>query len=86
MQEKKEKFQKLLAETLKNYRENVAKISISKASDQIALTKSVWSNVEAGSRDPQLTTIWRMAESLNVPLSVIIKKIEDKLGSDYFLD
>ena len=75
-----------IAKIVKNYRESKAKISITKASDQIALTKSVWSSVEAGNRDPQLSTIWRMSESLNVPLSTIILALEKELGKDFFLE
>ncbi|MBO5385942.1 helix-turn-helix transcriptional regulator [bacterium] len=59
---------------------------MSKTSDEIGLTKSIWSNVEAGNRDPQLTTIWRMAEALNIPLSKIIIELEKELGEDYFLE
>ena len=86
MQDKKKRFQTAIAKIIKKYRENKAKISITKASDQIALTKSVWSSVEAGNRDPQLSTIWRMAESLNIPLSVIITDLEEELGKDFFLE
>ena len=59
---------------------------MTKTSDEIGLTKSIWSNVEAGRRDPQLTTIWRMAEALNVPLSQIITELETTLGKDFFLE
>ena len=58
---------------------------MTRASKGIGLTKSVWSKVEEGERDPQLSTIWRMAESLNIPLSEIIKEIEKELGEDFFM-
>ena len=79
MEDKKKKFQYTLAKVIKNRRENL-KLSMTKASDVIGLTKSVWSVVEAGERDPQLFTLWRMAESLNIPLSEIIKEVEKELG------
>ena len=85
MQDKKLKFQNALAKIIKKYRENL-QLSMTKTSDEIGLTKSIWSNVEAGRRDPQLTTIWRMAEALNVPLSQIIIELETVLGKDYFLE
>ena len=85
MQDKKKKFQMVLANIVKKYRED-KHLSITKASDQIALTKSIWSSIESGNRDPQLTTIWRMAESLNLPLSVMIKDLEIELSTDYFLE
>ena len=85
MQGKKLKFQNALAKIIKKYREN-SHLSMTKTSDEIGLTKSIWSNVEAGRRDPQLTTIWRMAEALNVPLSQIIAELETTLGKDFFLE
>ena len=85
MQDKKLKFQNALAKIIKKYRENL-QLSMTKTSDEIGLTKSIWSNVEAGRRDPQLTTIWRMAEALNVPLSQIIAELETTLGKDFFLE
>ncbi len=85
MQDKKLKFQNALAKIVKKYRENL-QLSMTKTSDEIGLTKSIWSNVEAGRRDPQLTTIWRMAEALNVPLSQIIAELETTLGKDFFLE
>ena len=85
MQGKKLKFQNALAKFIKKYREN-SHLSMTKTSDEIGLTKSIWSNVEAGRRDPQLTTIWRMAEALNVPLSQIITELETTLGKDFFLE
>lgn len=85
MQDKKLKFQNALAKIIKKYRENL-QLSMTKTSDEIGLTKSIWSNVEAGRRDPQLTTIWRMAEALNIPLSQIITELETTLGKDFFLE
>lgn len=85
MQDKKLKFQNSLARIIKKHRQDLH-LSMSKTSDEIGLTKSIWSNVEAGNRDPQLTTIWRMAEALNIPLSKIIIELEKELGEDYFLE
>ena len=85
MQDKKLKFQNSLAKIIKKHRQDL-NLSMSKTSDEIGLTKSVWSNVEAGNRDPQLSTIWRIAEALNIPLSQIIFELEQELGKDYFLE
>jgi transcriptional regulator with XRE-family HTH domain len=85
MQDKKLKFQNSLAKIIKKHRQDL-KLSMTKTSDEIGLTKSVWSNVEAGNRDPQLSTIWRIAEALNIPLSQIILELEQELGKDYFLE
>lgn len=85
MQDRKLKFQKILAKVVKKHRFE-SKKSISKISDEIDLTKSVWSEVESGNRDPQLSTIWRMAEGLNVPLSKITAEMESYTGKDFFLE
>ncbi len=85
MQDKKLKFQNSLAKIIKKHRQSL-QLSMTKTSDEIGLTKSIWSNVEAGNRDPQLSTIWRMAEALNIPLSKIILELENELGEDYFLE
>jgi transcriptional regulator with XRE-family HTH domain len=85
MQNKRLKFQNSLAKIIKKHRQEL-KLSMTKTSDEIGLTKSIWSNVEAGNRDPQLSTIWRIAEALNIPLSQIILELEEELGQDYFLE
>ena len=85
MQDKKLKFQNSLAKIIKKHRTDL-KLSITKCSDEIGLTKSIWSNIEAGNRDPQLSTIWRVAEALNIQLSQIILELENDLGKDYFLE
>lgn len=43
-----------------------------KTSKEIGLIKLIWSNIEAGSRDFQLSTIWRIAKALNILISQII--------------
>lgn len=83
MQDNKEILKNILARKIKDLREAENK-SISLISDEINLSKSVWSNLEKGIKDPQFTTIWRIAESLNIPLSKIIldieKEIKDKIS------
>lgn len=83
MQEKRLKFQNALAKIIKGHRQELH-LSMTESSRKIKLTKSIWSNLEAGSRDPQLSTIWRMAEALNIPLSQIIIELEQELGKNFF--
>lgn len=84
MHNKKLKFQNALAKIIKSHRQELH-LSMTESSRKIKLTKSIWSNLEAGDRDPQLSTIWRMAEALNIPLSQIIIELEQELGKDFFL-
>lgn len=39
--------------------------------------------IENGKIEPKLTMMWRIAEALGVPLSEIIKDLEEKLGKDF---
>ncbi|MDO5304938.1 MAG: helix-turn-helix transcriptional regulator, partial [bacterium] len=63
MQDKRAKFLKVLAAVVKKYREK-SKVSINQAAHEIDLSKSIWSVIEQGKRDPQLTTLWKIAEVL----------------------
>ena len=82
MQENKIRLQKTLAAIVKKHR-NASKKSISLLSNEIMLAKSLWSDLESGKKDPQLSTLWRIAEALDIPLSAIIKELEEKMGRDF---
>lgn len=41
--------------------------------------------IENGKIDPKLTMLWRISEALGVPLSQIIKSLEDELGRDFHI-
>ena len=45
--------------------------------------KSIWADLENGIKDPQLSTVWRIAEGLDMKPHELIKKIEDELGEDF---
>ena len=85
MQDKKDKFLFELARIVKKYRER-ANLSINQASNEIDLSKSIWSVIEQGKRDPQLSTLWKISEVLNIPLSLLIKDMEIELGQDFFIE
>ncbi len=78
MQDKKEVLKKILSEKIKKYRKSSNK-SISLICNEIDLSKSIWSDLEKGIKDPQFSTLWRIAEGLNIPLSEIIIEIEHEL-------
>lgn len=46
--------------------------SISLISAEIGMTKSMWADTEKSIKDPQFTTLWRIAEGLEIPLSKLI--------------
>ena len=78
MQESTDLLKQTLAEVIKEYRLEQNR-SISLLSREVNLSKSIWSDLEKGIKDPQLSTLWKVAESLNVPLSQIIKVMEENL-------
>ena len=49
------------------------------------ISVSIISTVERGMKDPQLTTVFRLAEALNIKPSEFIKLIEDDLPKDFSL-
>lgn len=41
--------------------------------------------VENGKIEAKISMLWRIAEALDIPLSSLIKKLEQKLGKDFFI-
>ena len=80
----KKVLQKALSEIIRQHRQAQMK-SISIISDEIGMTKSMWADLEKAVKDPQLTTLWRISEGLNLPLSTIIIELENKLGKEFSL-
>lgn len=79
MQEIKQVFQQGIAKVLKRNRTK----SITKSSDEIGMGKSIWADLENGIKDPQFSTLWRIAEGLNIKPHELVKMIEDELGEDF---
>lgn len=80
----KSKLQKAISGIIKTHRLEQNK-SISLVSNEIGMTKSMWADLEKSIKDPQLSTLWRIAEGLEIPLSTIIKELEKNLGKDFSL-
>ncbi len=77
-------LQTTLASIVKNHRLD-SKKSISLISNEIDMTKSMWGDLERAIKDPQLSTLWRIAEALEIPLSQLIIELEEALGKDFSL-
>ncbi len=80
----KKLMQQILSGIIKRYRQDRNK-SISLISDEIGMTKSMWADLEKAIKDPQLSTLWRVSEALDIPLSVIVIELEKALGKDFTL-
>lgn len=80
MQDKKQKLQTILGKIIKKNRQNK---SINRLSNEIELSKSIWSDLEKGKKDIQFSTLWRIAEALEIRPSFLVKEIEDEMGVDF---
>lgn len=79
MQEHKKKLQMAIAKVVKHHR----KKSITKSADEIGMGKSLWADLENGIKDAQISTLWRIAEGLDIKPHVLIKLVEEELGDDF---
>lgn len=79
MQELKKEMQLAIASIVKQHR----KKSITKSADEIGMGKSMWADLENGIKDPQFSTLWRIAEGLDIKPHLLVKEIEDYLGSNF---
>ncbi len=41
--------------------------------------------IENGKIEAKISMLWRIAEALEIPLSTLISKLEQKLGKDFFI-
>lgn len=79
MQELKKELQKAIAKVVREHRTK----SITKSADEIAMGKSMWADLENGIKDPQFSTLWRIAEGLDIKPHILVKMIEDEVGEDF---
>lgn len=55
-------------------------------SAEISMSKSTWREAEIGiCRDMKLTTLWKIAEGLDIPLADLIDELTKELGEDFSL-
>ena len=77
-------LQSKLAEIIKSKRNKQNK-SISLISAETGMTKSMWADMEKGIKDPQFSTLFRMAEGLNVPLGIMVNELYEILPKGFSL-
>lgn len=71
-----------VARTVKELREKTGK-SITLISNELNVSKSIWSDVEMGKSDMQFTTFWRIAEALEIAPEDFINKIKTNAGENF---
>jgi len=45
--------------------------------------KSMWADLENGIKNPQFSTLWRIAEGLDIKPYLLVKLIEEELGNNF---
>lgn len=54
-------------------------------SAEAGVPKATWREVELGLKDFRFSTIWKVAEGLDIPLDQLIKELQDDLGEEFSL-
>lgn len=78
--ENKQKILEALAVITKELRRDKSQFLLFCEND---ISVSILSTIERGLKDPQLTTIFKLAEALEIKPHEFIKLIEEKLPSDF---
>ena len=78
--DKKNLIKEALAKTMQELR---GKQSLFKFSSENDIPFSVISEAERGKKDPQLTTIFRIAEAYSMPADKFVAEIASKLPPDF---
>lgn len=73
-----------LAKVVKREREKQNK-SLRVLADEYDIQKSLLSRLENGINEPKLISIWTISEALNMPVSELIKLVEEELPEDFSL-
>lgn len=56
-----------------------------KISAECALSKTSWREVELGEKDFRFSTLWKIAEGLDIPLGDLINEVGRELGEEFSL-
>lgn len=76
---------KTIGQILKKYRIEVAEKSINSVAHEYGLDVGNISRIENGVTEVKLVTLWKLADAYEIPLSVLIQKIEAALPKDFHL-
>ena len=73
---------KTLGKTIKKLRGEQSQFMLASEND---ISVSIISTVERGMKDPQFTTLFKIAEALNIKPSELVKLVESQLPEDFTL-
>jgi len=88
MQYKNNKTQQLvevIGKIIKQNRCKNSKNSLNTFAYEFDLSPGNISRIENGQIESKITMLWRIAEALGIPLSSLIKQVENELGKDFFI-
>lgn len=71
---------KILGENIQRLRGDKSQFILSSEND---ISCSIISTVERGLKDPQFTTLFKIAEALNIKTSELIKLVENELPKNF---
>ena len=75
----------VLGKIVKNHRIKQGK-TIYAISAEVSMSKSTWREVEEGiCNDIKLSTIWKIAEGLDIAVSVLMNELSSELGESFSL-
>lgn len=86
MQHKDKKIQYLSKKTgslIKKLREKLTAKSLNIFALENDISRGHLSRLENGANDPKLSTLWKVAEGLNMPLSEFIRILENELPENW---
>ena len=75
---------KALAKVIRQEREKQNK-SLRVLADEYDIQKSLLSRLENGINEPKLISIWTISEALNMPVSELIRLVENELPENFSL-
>ncbi len=79
---KRKILQEAVAKTVKKYREQTGK-SITLISNELNISKSIWSDIEMGKSDMQFSTFIRIAEALNILPETFLIEMKKNLPENF---
>lgn len=68
---------KLAGKVIKKLREQKTGLTVNQFSFKTEIGKGNLSRLENGLNDPKLTTLWKISQGLEIPLSEFIKELEN---------
>ncbi|CDE43250.1 helix-turn-helix domain protein [Clostridium sp. CAG:768] len=80
IEKRKKLIMKILGENIQRLRGDKSQFILSSEND---ISCSIISTVERGLKDPQFTTLFKIAEALNIKASELVKLVENELPKNF---